>query len=74
MTPTYFGSGTLIRKAIKEFGVGSFSVSVLEFVDSRDELNDKERFYIAELNSRDREVGYNLAIGGEGAFGFSWSD
>lgn len=72
--PTYFGSGTLIRKAIKEFGVGSFSVSVLEFVDSRDELNDKERFYIAELNSRDREVWYNLAIGGEGAFGFSWSD
>jgi group I intron endonuclease len=62
--PSYYGSGILIKKAICEFGIDNFRKEVLEYCDDLNELNQREIFWIKELNSRNPNVGYNLAPGG----------
>lgn len=73
----YFGSGTLWNNEINNY-ISSNSVDdlnkiikrdILEWCDTCDELNDKEIFWIKELNSCDRDIGYNIASGGNGGTG-----
>lgn len=63
--PTYFGSGLLLKESIKKYGIENFSVELLDKADSREELNNKEIYYISQLNAR--QDGYNLTDGGDGA-------
>lgn len=62
----YFGSGKLLREAIKKYGKENFSCELLEEIDIADQLllNEKEVFWIKKLNSQNLEIGYNLARGG----------
>lgn len=53
-----------IHQAIREFGESSFSLTVLEFCNSLDEMNEREAFYIAALGSTNPEIGYNRKAGG----------
>jgi hypothetical protein len=62
--PSYFGSGDLIKKSIKKYGKESFIKEILCVCDTIDELNEKEKFYINEFNTIDRNIGYNITIGG----------
>lgn len=65
--PNYFGSGVLIRKAIEKYGKDNFKVEVIEWCETLEELNIKERYYIKVLNSdRHSGLGYNIALGGDG--------
>ena len=65
--PDYFGSGILIKKAIKKYGKENFKVEVIDWCDSLEELNMKEKYYIETLNSdRHTGLGYNIAKGGDG--------
>ena len=59
----YLGSGTLLKEAIKKYGKENFKKEILEHC-VLEELNDKEMFWISELNSYNRETGYNLTSGG----------
>ena len=59
----------LITKAIRKYGKDYFELSVLEICEDNNTLSVKERFWIAELKSRDPKVGYNLTDGGEGTPG-----
>jgi len=59
----YMGSGTNIRKAIKQFGLENFTKSILYCFDNEKEMLDKEaelvnREFIANPNT------YNIIIGG----------
>ena len=64
--PTYFGSGTLIRRALKKYGESNFDVCIIEKCYSRDELNKKEIYWIKELKSQyGFGIGYNITPGGE---------
>lgn len=65
---SYWGSGALISAAIKKYGKENFTRSILEWCDSAQELNDREIFWIAELNAC--ELGYNLVKGGCGTHGY----
>jgi hypothetical protein len=62
--PSYFGSGDLIKRSIKKHGKENFIKEILCVCNTIDELNEKEKFYINEFNSTDRNIGYNITIGG----------
>lgn len=61
---SYFGSGTQIRRAVEKYGEENFSREVLEWCYSKDDLNQKEIYYIDKYNARDDSIGYNIALGG----------
>lgn len=62
--PEYLGSGTNIKAAVQQKGKDKFVAEMLEAIDDVEMMDERERFWIAKLNSRDPEVGYNLMPGG----------
>lgn len=64
--PKYIGSGVLLWKAIKKYGIENFCKEILDYATSIDELNEKEIFWIKELNSQNPKIGYNIQKGGQG--------
>lgn len=60
----YFGSGTLISEAIEKYGIENFVKEYIDDASSQEELDIKEIYWIKELKSQDREIGYNIADGG----------
>jgi group I intron endonuclease len=64
--PKYLGSGVKIILAIKKYGKKNFNKEILEYCNSEEELNEKEMLWIQKFNSTDRNLGYNITVGGEG--------
>ena len=64
--PDYFGSGVLIRKAIKKYGKENFKKEILAETDDKFELRNLEKYFIQTLESYRREIGYNISLGGDG--------
>lgn len=62
--PNYLGSGNLIKRAIKKYGKENFIKEILCTCDTIEDLNIKERFYIEKYRSTDKELGYNISVGG----------
>ena len=62
--PDYIGSGAVLRKAIKKYGIDNFKKDILEFCSSKEELDDREIYWIKELNAVIN--GYNITNGGTG--------
>jgi hypothetical protein len=54
----------LLARAIRRYGAESFEVTPLEYVDSEDDLNAKEREWINRLSTQIPH-GYNVFYGGE---------
>lgn len=61
----YMGSGKLLRRAIKKYGVNNFKKDILHVFDTEAEMNDREK-EIVVLG----EMSYNLCPGGQGGFGY----
>ena len=61
--PYYWGGGILIKEAISQYGKSSFKREVLEWVHSRQELNEREVYWIDKLGTQIN--GYNLNKGGK---------
>lgn len=61
---TYFGSGILIEKAIKKYGIENFEKTILLECSDKTELNEKEKYYILKYKSN--IIGYNISDGGNG--------
>ena len=51
-----------LHPAIKKYGAAAFVLDILSYEGS----DDLERLWIAALDSRNKEVGYNIMPGGEG--------
>lgn len=62
----YIGSGTLLKKAIDKYGVDKFKCEILEWCDSKEELGQREIFWINHYKSIAVKHGYNLTAGGSG--------
>ena len=62
----YLGSGILLNNAIKKYGRENFKKEIIQECFSLNELNECETFWILKLKSFKREIGYNIALGGEG--------
>ena len=65
----YRGSGKLLLKAFKKYGKDNFYAELVCWCKDKKELDERERYWIKESNSRDPNIGYNLAEGGEGSNG-----
>lgn len=63
---SYMGSGIRLFEAYNKYGKENFSKDILEEGFPEEFSNEKEKFWIAKLNSTDPEVGYNLTFGGDG--------
>lgn len=59
----YFGSGKLIKKAINKYGINNFKKDIICECNNREELDEKEIFYIKKFNSIIPN-GYNISRGG----------
>ena len=64
--PNYFGSGVLVKKALKKYGRQNFSKQTLLECKSEEEMREAEEFFIAELNAVEDPSFYNLHEGGRG--------
>jgi group I intron endonuclease len=57
------GSTYAIHRAIRKYGAEHFHIKEIDIASSRSELNDKEKYWIAKLNTM-YPNGYNLVEGG----------
>lgn len=64
--PNYFGSGLLISRSLKKYGVENFIKEVIDETDDYNELSKKEIYWISYYKSTDRKIGYNISPGGDG--------
>ena len=71
--PKYLGSGTLLKKSIAKYGKENFRKEILESCVDKNLLDEREKYWILTLNSRDLKIGYNIANGGEGTTGLKHS-
>ena len=62
--PNYYGSGKRLKLAIKKYGIDNFKKEIIEICNNLEQLNDRERFWIKELNAINE--GYNISLGGDG--------
>lgn len=63
---TYFGSGTLINRAIEKYGIENFRCDVIRWCYSKDECNRMEKYYIKFYDAIKSDNFYNVAEGGIG--------
>jgi prefoldin subunit 5 len=61
----YMGSGTLVRKAIKKYGVQNFEKEILHIFSNEADMNEAEKTLVTL-----GENSYNLCPGGQGGFGY----
>lgn len=64
--PEYLGSGVLLEKAIAKYGRENFEKTTVEICTSLSHLDEREVYWVKELNATDRHIGYNIALGGTG--------
>ena len=62
--PNYYGSGKRLKLAIQKYGLENFKKEIIEICDNLQQLNERERFWIKELNAISE--GYNISLGGDG--------
>lgn len=70
----YRGGGKSLSNAIRKYGVHSFVKEVLEECGCREDLDDRERYWIKYFNSTNKSIGYNIATGGNSASGYRHSE
>ena len=62
----YYGSGTVLQRAIKKYGKKHFINEVIEWCDSKEELDECEKKWISYYREMPDVDLYNIADGGEG--------
>lgn len=64
---------SLVSKAILKYGMENFDIEILEVLGDKAELDECEKFWIAEMGCI-APKGYNLTAGGEGVHGYKAPD
>jgi len=60
-------------KALKKYGLTSFTIEIIDYADSPDILSDKEKYWIKYYGSKGKN-GYNMTDGGDGIPGWNHSE
>ena len=58
------GSEYPLHKAIREYGEEAFEKVIIEDCSSLEQMNERERYWIATLSATNPEIGYNAKAGG----------
>ena len=66
-------SDTYFDKALAKYGLNNFSYEIIDRGSTLEELNEKERYWIAEYGCS-WPNGYNLTMGGDGVSGYRHTD
>lgn len=64
----YLGSGIILNRAIQKYGKENFKKEILEIVNSKQEANTKEKYYINVYQAIENPNFYNIADGGQGGY------
>jgi hypothetical protein len=68
----YFGSGKLLKQAVKKYGKNNFTKEIIHVYDTEEEMNQKEKELVTESFIKRKDT-YNLCVGGNGGNdGFSY--
>jgi hypothetical protein len=67
---SYLGSGLLLDKAVKKYGKNNFKRDILE-ICSKEDVDEREIYWIKKLKATVRGIGYNLTKGGTGGDTFT---
>ena len=68
------GEPSPIHRSMAKYGEDNFTLEIIDFADTYDELIEKEKYWIKQYNSTDKSIGYNLTEGGDGTFGRKHSE
>jgi group I intron endonuclease len=69
--PKYLGSGKLLNRSIKKYGIDNFIKEIIEYCNDNEQLNEREKFWIKELDATNVKIGYNIMYGGDGGDTFT---
>lgn len=69
--PYYLGSGKLLKKAINKYGIDNFKKTIIETCENREQLSEREKYWINFFNAVSDDNFYNIVDGGEGGDTFS---
>lgn len=64
----YLGSGIYLKRAIKKYGRENFSREIIEECETREELNEREKYWIKYYDATNSDDFYNIAHGGDGGW------
>lgn len=78
LNDSYYGSGVIIAKAIQQYGKENFTKEILA-ITTQEEIDELEKFYIAQFNAVESDNFYNLSEGGQQGDGWAhahkyWQD
>ena len=68
LTDSYIGSGLAISRAIKKYGKSVFKKEILEIVDNKVHLLEREAFWLKKFNCANNPLFYNLTNVAGGGF------
>lgn len=68
------GEPSPIHRSMAKYGEDNFTLEIIDFAETYEELKEKEKFWIKKFNSTDRNIGYNLTECGDGTFGRTHSE
>ena len=63
---TYLGSGIYLNRAINKYGKENFSKEIIENCETKEILDEREKYWIDYYNAVESNDFYNIASGGEG--------
>ena len=64
--PKYLGSGLDLKKAIKKYGKENFKKEILEYCNSKEELLDREAYWLKFYNVVEDPNFYNMTLSSKG--------
>ena len=64
----------IFHRALRKYGFDNFKVEQLSKHETEEEALAEEVRMIALLNTRNRDIGYNMTDGGDGASGYKFTD
>lgn len=62
----YLGSGVHLKRAIKKYGKEHFSKEIIEECELKEQLDEREKYWISFYNAVNSNEFYNIASGGDG--------